>query len=163
MAAAAGSDVVGTSSQAVAAVRRVRGAVVGMVLGLLVQYAVGILVNLFAAVPLHHPGHDSANYFGGVVAVIPWAIGGGGALAVHAALGLLLVLDGAFIFIRALTLRRRALGWLTGLGVLFVLGAGFNGASFLEYNHDQSSLVMGWLFALALLCYILALVRIRPA
>ena len=43
--------------------------------------------------------------------------------------------------------------WAAVLGALFILGAGFNGASFLNYNHDANSYVMALLFAAAVLCY----------
>jgi hypothetical protein len=42
-------------------------------------------------------------------------------------------------------------------GALFILGAGFNGASFLNYNEDANSYVMALLFAAAVLCYIVLL------
>ena len=39
------------------------------------------------------------------------------------------------------------------LGFLLILGSGFNGASFLDFNEDFSSMIMATLFALAVLCY----------
>jgi hypothetical protein len=48
-------------------------------------------------------------------------------------------------------------------GALAVIGAGFNGASFVDYGHAFSSMIMAGLWALALACYltgaILAAVR----
>jgi hypothetical protein len=44
--------------------------------------------------------------------------------------------------------------WASVLGTLFILGAGFNGASFLNCNEDANSYVMALLFAAAVLCYI---------
>ena len=40
------------------------------------------------------------------------------------------------------------------LGALAILGAGFNGMSFLNYGHDFSSMIMAGLWALALACYL---------
>jgi hypothetical protein len=40
------------------------------------------------------------------------------------------------------------------LGFLFIVGAGFKGASFLDFNEDFSSMIMATLFAAALLCYV---------
>ena len=40
------------------------------------------------------------------------------------------------------------------LGALAILGAGFNGASFVDYGHNFSSMIMAGLWALALACYI---------
>ena len=74
--------------------------------------------------------------------------------AAHAAFGLALVLA-AFASI-VLTRRhggRMALA-LSVLGALAILGAGFNGASFLNYGHDFSSMIMAGLWALALACYL---------
>ena len=45
----------------------------------------------------------------------------------------------------------------TPLGALCIVGAGFNGASFLNYGHDVSSLIMAMLWALALACYLTGL------
>ncbi len=58
---------------------------------------------------------------------------------------------------------RAALTWRSGgragrvlavLGALTIIGAGFNGASFLNYNDAVSSLIMAALWALALACYL---------
>jgi hypothetical protein len=43
------------------------------------------------------------------------------------------------------------------LGASFIIGAGFNGASFLDFNHNISSLIMSLLFALATLAYVVVL------
>ncbi|HEX7994952.1 MAG TPA: hypothetical protein VF506_13605 [Streptosporangiaceae bacterium] len=40
-----------------------------------------------------------------------------------------------------------ALAWL---GAACIIGAGFNGASFLDFNHDVSSLIMSLLAAAAI-------------
>lgn len=44
--------------------------------------------------------------------------------------------------------------WVSVIGALVVIGAGFNGTSFLMYNHDFSSLIMAGLFALGLGTYL---------
>jgi hypothetical protein len=49
------------------------------------------------------------------------------------------------------------------LGAVAVLGAGFNGASFLDFNEDFSSMIMVSLFAIALLCLSWRLVRVSSA
>jgi hypothetical protein len=40
------------------------------------------------------------------------------------------------------------------LGALAILGAAFNGVSFLNYGHAFSSMIMAGLWALALACYL---------
>jgi hypothetical protein len=51
------------------------------------------------------------------------------------------------------------------LAALAILGAGFNGASFVHYGHDFSSMIMSGLWALSLACYLtcLYLAARRPA
>ena len=125
---------------------------------LLVQYLLGMVANLYVTLPAHHPGAAAGNYFAGVGSGLNWLIGQGpGWAAAHAALGLALVLAalGNIVF----TWRRggRAVTVTAVLGALFIVGAGFNGASFLNYGHDVSSLIMAVLWALALASYLTGL------
>jgi hypothetical protein len=46
-----------------------------------------------------------------------------------------------------------------GFGLAGVLAAGFNGASFLNYDEDLSSMLMSAGFALALAAYVIGLVQ----
>jgi hypothetical protein len=70
---------------------------------LLVQYLLGMAVNLYVALPGRHPGAGAPDYFTGAAAIV---------------------------------------------------GAGFNGASFVDYGHAFSSMIMAGLWALALACYL---------
>jgi hypothetical protein len=125
---------------------------------LLVQYLLGMAVNLYVTLPGRHPGAAASNYFAGAASGLAWVIPDGPAwAAAHAAFGLALVLA-AFAAI-ALT-RRQASRVATGtsvLGALAIVGAGFNGVSFLNYGHAFSSMIMAGLWALALACYITGL------
>ena len=135
-----------------------RRALVGVVFALLVQYLLGMAVNLFVTIPTEHPGANPPEYFGGVVQSVTWAtLHGPLLLVLHAAFGLLLVVGSIAAVVRAWPLGGRMLRWTTGLGALFVLAAGFNGGSFLNYNQDFSSMIMASFFALAVACYVLAL------
>ena len=122
---------------------------------LLVQYLLGMATNLYVTLPGRHPGAGAGNYFAGLASGLAWVIPDGPAwAAVHAAFGLALVLA-AFAAV-ALT-RRQASRVATGtsvLGALAIVGAGFNGVSFLNYGHAFSSMIMAGLWALALACYI---------
>ena len=51
------------------------------------------------------------------------------------------------------SLGRRRLTVAGYLGAASVVGAGFNGASFLDFNQDVSSLIMALLAAAAIACY----------
>ncbi len=124
----------------------------------LVQAGVGMVVNLYVTVPSHHSGAHPANFFVGSFQSVIWAVSQGAlALAIHASLGLALVAIATTVAVRALRLRRRAVAISCVLAGLLVIGAGFNGASFLDYNLDANSLVMTVLALGALLCYLVGL------
>lgn len=122
---------------------------------LLAQYLLGMVVNLYVDLPTRHPGTGASNYFSGAAAGLAWLISNGPAwAAAHAALGMAL---------SALALAAMVLAWRRSgtagraasvFGALAVIGAGFNGTSFLNYGHDFSSLIMAGLWALALACYL---------
>lgn len=127
-----------------------------MLLLLEAQFFVGMLVNLYVQIPATHPGANSSNYFLGVVQGVGWALVYSPlALLVHVALGLLLVLTSSILTALAIASRRPA--WIIAslLGWIGVVGAGFNGASFLNYGHDFSSLLMSTGFVLAMISYTL--------
>ena len=136
--------------------RAARGWAFGLLVALLVQFAIGMYVNLFATIPLNHPGHGANDFFTGSYHSVAWAETSAHApliLAFHAGLGLLLVVGSLWLAVLAIRGRRAGIVWAAVLGALFILGAGFNGASFLNYNHDANSYVMALLFAAAVLCY----------
>src|SRR5437763_10509474 len=59
---------------------------------LIVQFLVGMVVNLWVTVPTHHPGAGAHNFFAGAASATAWVIPHGPPwLALHAALGLALV------------------------------------------------------------------------
>lgn len=140
--------------------RAARGWAFGLLIALLVQFGLGMFVNLFASIPLKHPGHGAKNFFAGSYHSVAWAETSQHApliLAFHAGLGLFLVLSSLWLAVLAVRGRRTGFVWAAVLGALFILGAGFNGASFLNYNEDANSYVMALLFAVAVLCYIIIL------
>ncbi|WP_125610830.1 hypothetical protein [Specibacter cremeus] len=129
---------------------------------LLAQYLLGLAVNLFVTIPDSHPGARPDEYFSGVTRSVGWAITGGGMwLALHAIVGLLVTVIA--IWLAVLAVKEHRTRTLTILGAVFVLAAGFNGGSFLNYNQDFSSLLMGGLWALALACYLITVFAGREA
>lgn len=136
-----------------------RAMVLGAALLVVVQTAVGIVVNLYVTVPSRHPGSQPANYFTGSFRSVAWALGHGAvALAIHASLGLALLVLSLAVAVRAVRLGPRPVSVACALGFLFVVGAGFNGASFLDFaGQNVSSLIMGLLALAALCCYLLGL------
>lgn len=131
---------------------------------LLIQYLLGMVVNVYVVLPSRHPGAGTGDYFTGAAAGLAWVITDGPAwAAAHAAFGMALA---------AAALAAIALAWRTGsatgrmvsvVGALAVIGAGFNGASFVDYGHGFSSMIMAGLWALALACYLTgAIVAVKP-
>jgi uncharacterized membrane protein YoaK (UPF0700 family) len=130
----------------------------GAILLALVQAGLGMVVNLYVTVPAHHPGPHSTNYFAGSLHSVAWAIAHGAAmLALHATLGLALVVFAVVTAVHALRSARRAIATWSVLAWLFVIGAGFNGASFLDFAHNLNSLLMALLALAAIGCYATAL------
>lgn len=123
---------------------------------LLVQYLLGMATNLFVMLPQHHPGANAANYFSGVATGLGWVITHGTFwAAIHAVFGLALIVAAVANIVLALRRRIRSVTVTSVLGALAVVGAGFNGMSFVNYGHDLSSMIMAALWAVALACYLI--------
>jgi hypothetical protein len=138
---------------------RLRRATLGMIVGLMIQFAAGMLVNLFTKIPGSHPGSNPSDYLSGSLQSVIWATTQSGlpALVFHTTWGLLLVVNGVVLIALARSVGRRAVTVSAVLGFLFVVGAGFNGASFLDFNEDYSSMFMATLFGLTVLAYTVVL------
>jgi hypothetical protein len=138
--------------------RSLRLQLFGAVLLILVQSGLGMYLNLFVTIPPGHPGANPSNYLSGSGRSILWSVEhGGAALVVHTVLGVLLGLMVIGIVARALRCPRQSV-WLWSIfGALMVVGAGFNGASFLDYNKDASSLIMALLAFGAAACFVAVL------
>ena len=64
----------------------------GQQIVLMVQFLLGMAVNLFVTITRNHPGANPHEYFGGVVQSVTWAtLHGPVLLILHTILGLLLV------------------------------------------------------------------------
>lgn len=125
-------------------------------LALLTQFALGMVVNLYDNVPHSHPGARANDYFSGVAHGILWSIRHATwALALHAGLGLLLILIAVAPLASAIATRTRRHIASGVIGISLIIGAGFNGASFLNYGHALSSLLMATFFILALTTYLI--------
>jgi hypothetical protein len=130
----------------------------GAVVLVLIQASIGMVVNLDVTIPDRHPGARPSNYFSGSASSIGWAISHGApALAIHVALGLALVIIVIGVAVRAFAVPSRPVRAWSILGALLVIGAGFNGASFLDFNNDVSSLIMALLAFAAVACYAIVL------
>lgn len=136
-----------------------------LLLLLALQLLLGMWTNLFVAVPASHPGSNAGEYFGGVVQGVLWAVTQSGlpALIAHAGLGLLLLLASLYAIVVAFRGAERVWKIVMPIGAFGILVAGFNGASFINYGFDVSSLLMTLGFAVALLAYIIGLYASKPA
>jgi hypothetical protein len=122
-----------------------RRASLAIVIVLIVQFALGISVNLYVTLPAAgHAGHDS------------W-FGNGALLALHAALGLFLVLAAIFVLVRAVLARNMTLIVTSAAGLVAIGLAFFFGASFTSKLTNGYSLGMAIAFAAALACYAIGL------
>ncbi len=118
------------------------------------QFLLGMAVNLFVKIPTEHPGSNPPEYFSGVAQSVTWAVLHGNILlAVHAGFGLVLVVAAVGTLVQAIGNRRRGIVVSAILGLIGVLGAGFNGGSFLNYHQDFSSMLMATGFAIAVVAY----------
>lgn len=118
------------------------------------QFLLGMAVNLFVKIPTDHPGANPPEYFSGVAQSVTWAILNGNLLlAIHAGFGLVLVIAAVGTLLQAILNRRRGIVVSAAFGFIGVLGAGFNGGSFLNYHQDFSSMLMATGFAIAVVSY----------
>jgi hypothetical protein len=127
-----------------------------MLLLLALQFLLGMVVNLFVVIPTSHPGTNAPEYFSGVAVGVAWALGHGDWwLRLHVLIGLLIVLDALTLIWLAVVSHRRA--WIVAslVGGFGIFAAGFNGASFMNYGHNFSSLLMSIGFLLAVISYAL--------
>ena len=124
---------------------RLRRASLAILIALIVQFALGIGVNLYVTLPAAgHPGHSS------------W-FGNGALLALHAALGMFLVLAALFVLVRAIMARNVTLIVTSAAGLVAIILAFFFGASFTDKLTNGYSLGMAIAFAAAVACYTIGL------
>ena len=122
-----------------------RQASLAIVIVLIVQFALGISVNLYVTLPAAgHPGH--ASWFGN-----------GPLLALHAALGMFLVLAAVFVLVRAIMARNRTLIATSAAGLVAIFLAFFFGSNYTDKLTNGYSLGMAIAFAAALFCYVIGL------
>jgi hypothetical protein len=122
---------------------------------LLVQFLLGMAANVGVILPAHHPGAAASDYFSGVASGVGWVISSGPAwVAAHATFGIALVAAALAAIILTWRAGNRTERIMSVLGLVFIIGAGFNGASFLNYGNAVNSFIMAALWALATTCYV---------
>jgi hypothetical protein len=129
-----------------------RGNTFGILAMLIVQFAIGIVVNLYATIPARDKGS-------GIVGAIGRALTNGpGSLATHAGLGLLIVLAAVALVVRSIVTRHTASIVLSVIGLAAIASAALNGARFVaDGGPANASLAMALSTAVAMLCYAIGL------
>ena len=119
------------------------------------QFLAGMAVNLFVRIPAAHPGANASNYFAGALAGIAWGLLHASALLqLHVFLGAVIWLLAIWVVVRVWRLGARSVVWAAVLGWTGLTGAGFNGASFINYGHNLSSFLMAAAMLLAAVSYV---------
>jgi hypothetical protein len=122
-----------------------RQASLAILIVLIAQFALGSGVNLYVTLPAAgHPGHSS------------W-FGNGPLLALHAALGMFLILAAVFVLVRAVMARNVTLIVTSAAGLVAILLAAFFGSGFTSKLTNGYSLGMAMATAAALACYTIGL------
>ncbi|MDP9729583.1 hypothetical protein FY534_07640 [Alicyclobacillus sp. TC] len=136
---------------------RMRSLIMVQLVILGIQLLVGIIVNLWVAIPNSHPGVQASNYFVGLWEGIGWATAHTTwSLQLHIVVGFILWILSLVLIIWAIRLGRRKFILLMTLSWVGITGAGFNGGSFLNYGHNFSSFLMTIGFTLASASYAIA-------
>jgi hypothetical protein len=117
---------------------RLRGASLGVVVMLIIQFILGMIYNLYGTAP------TSAK---------PIGLFSGPTIALHVILGIVLGLAAIARLVRAIGARHSLTIWLSALGLLSIIGAGFAGLGFTGSGAASASLGMSLAFAAALACY----------
>jgi hypothetical protein len=121
---------------------RLRGASLGAMVMLILQYALGIAVNIYVT-----PGKGGFSE----------AFKNGPVLALHAILGLLLIVTAIALLARAIAARHGAAITSSAVGLVAIVAAAMSGVSFLKDAADGASLAMALATAVAFLCYTVCL------
>jgi uncharacterized membrane protein len=118
---------------------------------LLIEFALGVGVNLYATLPGSDTGRSVLPAFGHAVT------GGPVVLALHAILGTLLLVTGTTAVVRAALIRRTMLIAVTTVALLSIIVAWLSGARFVGSMADGASMAMATATAVSLLSYALIL------
>ncbi|MGH3155230.1 MAG: hypothetical protein ACRDNF_01435 [Streptosporangiaceae bacterium] len=130
--------------------RRLKGlrrASLAALLMLIVQFALGVGVNLYVSLPAAGSGGRKVSQ----------AFTNGPTLALHVVLGLLLLLAAIGLLVQAITAGHGRVIALASVGLLAIAGAAFQGFSFVHKSTNAASMGMTVATAVAMLCYVATL------
>jgi hypothetical protein len=127
---------------------------------LLIQFGLGMWINLFITIPQNHPGADAPNFVVGFFQSIVWGIAHGGLLvAIHIVLGLTVVTFHPMLGILPLSVQWGPRGSVLAgaAAAVLALTAAVGGAAYLTYQQEPYSLLMAMGFGGVVLCYTISL------
>jgi hypothetical protein len=127
---------------------RLRISSLGAVIMLIIEFILGIVYNLYGTAPT---ADKSIGLFSSPV------------LALHVILAILLVIAAVGQLIRAIGTRHRRAIWMSAVGHLGILGAGFAGLGFTSKGAAGASLGMSLAFAVSLACYVVLVFALAPS
>jgi hypothetical protein len=129
-----------------------RGNTFGALAMLIVQFAIGSVVNLYATIPAKDKG---SGIFGAIGRALT---NGPASLATHAGLGLLIVLAAVALVVRSIVTRHTVSIVLSVIGLAAIVAAAVNGARFVaDGGPANASLAMALSTAVAMMCYAVSL------
>lgn len=124
---------------------------------LLIQYCLGISVNLYSTLP---PTDHDKSLFAGFTS----AVGDGPLLlSLHALLGTFLLITASAALVRSLRLATTPPIALTAVALLAIIVAWLAGSAFVGHMKHGTSLTMALGTAVAILCYALVIFLVRSA
>ena len=128
-----------------------RGSLAVLVL-LVVEYAIGMYINLYVTAP----GADHGGSLGSAIS------NGPASLSVHAVIGLLLGLGALGVAVQSILARHWGLIAASVIGLLAMIFASVAGTGFTSTGADSASMAMSVLTGIAMLCYAANLYLLRP-
>jgi hypothetical protein len=133
---------------------------------LLIQFGLGMWINLFITIPQNHSGADATNFVVCFFQSIVWGIAHGGlVVAIHIVLGLTVVTFHPVLGIPPLSVQYGPRGSVLAgaAAAVLALAAAVSGAAYLTYQQDLYSLLMALGFGGVVLCYAISLYELsRP-
>jgi hypothetical protein len=127
---------------------RLRGASLGAVVMLILEFILGMVYNLYGTAPTSKK---------------PIGLFSSPAIALHVTLGILLGLAAIALLVRAIQARHKLSIWLSAVGLAAIVAAGFSGLGFTGSGAAGASLGMSISFAIALACYVALLVALTAS
>jgi hypothetical protein len=118
---------------------------------LLIEFALGVGVNLYATLPASDHGKGLLPAFGRAVT------GGPIILTLHALLGTILLITGVSAVVRAALTHQPVLMTVTGIALLAIIVAWLSGSRFVGDMANGSSFAMAIATGVTILCYALIL------